>query len=136
MNHKVGRIVFAFAIGIALALYGYDRVTDPLPRQQRIEEEAVVSLARDILKSFIAPDSTLQFVDPLRPDRKIGKVYIYPTEDGWEVSGHYRRREQDPWHPWLMSVDASMRLQSLLVRDENPQLVARASADPRFSAEP
>ncbi len=136
MNHKVIRVVVALAIGIVLALYGYDRVTDPLPRQQRVQEEAVVVQARDILNDIVAPNSALQFVDPLQPDRKIGKVYIYPTDDGWEVSGHYRRGEQDPWHPWLMSMDTSMQLQKLSVRDKDSQLVALAAENPRFSATP
>lgn len=136
MNHKVIRVVVALAIGIVLALYGYDRVTDPFPHQQRVQEEEVVVQARDILKNIVAPNSALQFVDPMRPDRKIGKVYIYPTDDGWEVSGHYRRGEQDPWHPWLMSVNASMQLQNLSVRDKDPQLVALAAENPRFSTSP
>ncbi len=132
MNHKVIRIVIALAIGMGIALYSYDRITDPLPRQQRAQEEAVVATARDILKNTIAPDSELQIVDPLQPDRKIGKVYVYPTDEGWDVSGHYRRNEQDPWHPWLMSVDDSMQLQKLLVRDSNPALAVQAAKDPRI----
>lgn len=136
LNHKVIRVVVALAIGIVLALYSYDRVTDPLPRQQRAQEEEVVVRARVILKDIVAPNSVLQFVDPLRPDRKIGKVYIYPSDDGWEVSGHYRRGEQDIWHPWLMSVDSSVQLQKLSVRDKDPQLIALAAETPLFSATP
>ena len=83
MNHQVIRVVFGLAFGIALALYAYDRVTDPLPRQQRTQEEEVVSQARGIVKSWVAPTSDLEFVDPLTPIRKIGKTYIYPTDSGW-----------------------------------------------------
>lgn len=136
LNHKVIRVVVALAVGIVLALYGYDRVTDPLPRQKRVQEEAVVAQVRDILKNIVAPNSTLQFVDPVQPDRKIGKVYIYPTDYGWEVSGYYRRGEQDPWHPWLMSMDASMQLQKLSVKDRDSQLIALAAENPKFSAVP
>jgi Ni,Fe-hydrogenase maturation factor len=132
LNHKVIRIVVALVIGSAIALYSYGRITDPLPRQQRVQEEAVVTAARDLLRNIVAPDSELQIVDPLQPDRKIGKVYVYPTDDGWDVSGHYRRSEQDPWHPWLMSVDASMQLQKLLVRDSDPEFAVQAAKDPRI----
>lgn len=132
MNHKVIRIVIALVIGMGIALYSYDRITDPLPRQQRAQEEAVVVVAGDILKNIVAPDSELQIVDPLRPDRNIGKVYVYPTDSGWDVSGHYRRNEQEPWHPWLMSVDSSMQLQKLLVRDSNPEFAVQAAQDPRI----
>jgi len=132
LNHSIIRIVVALAIGVGIALYSYDRITDPLPRQQRAQEEVVVAKARDILKDIIAPASELQVVDPLQPDRKIGKVYLAPTDGGWDVSGHYRRHEQDPWHPWLMSLDHSMLLQKLLVRDSDPALGTKAAQDPRI----
>ena len=130
-------MVVSLAIGIALAVYAYDRVTDPLPAQQKAQEEAVVAGAREILRNYVAPgSSTLEFVDPVNKDRDVGKVYIYPTGTGWEVSGHYRRDNKKSWHPWLMSVDSSMKLESLSVKDSNAGLVATAAIDPKFSAVP
>ena len=134
MNHRVIRVVLALAIGLTLALYAYDRATDPLPRQQRAQEEEVVQQARGIVKTLVAPTSDLEFVDPLSPNRRVGKAYIYPTDAGWEVSGHYRRSDADPWHAWLMTLDSAMRLQALSVRDGSPQLIELASQDPRFKA--
>jgi len=134
LNHKVIRVVVALAFGGALAMYTYSRIADPLPRLQRAEEEAVVLQAGQILKGIVAPDSPLELVDPLNPDRVIGKVYIYPTAAGWAISGHYRRNKQDRWHPWLMTVDESVQLKTLSVQDSTAELVQKAATDPRFDA--
>jgi hypothetical protein len=66
----------------------------------------------------------------------VGKVYIYPTSDGWEISGFYRRDEADGWHPWLMNLDAQLSLESLAVRDSDQQLNRLAAGDSKFSVEP
>ena len=136
MNHKYASIIVSLVVGIAVALYAYDRATDPEPRLQREVEEAVVVLARDILKGYVAPNSNVEFVDPVDPERKVGKVYISPIADGWEVSGYYRRNGRDSWHPWLMSMDSSMQLRVLSVQDSNPDLIALASENPKFDAVP
>lgn len=75
-------------------------------------------------------------MDPLAPDRKVGKVYVYPTADGWQVSGHYRRVGEERWHPWLMSLDGNGGLRSLALRDDDPGLTARAATDPKLSVKP
>jgi hypothetical protein len=101
---------------------------------QRAREESVVLAAREILKSYVAAQERLEIIDPLEPNRKIGKVYVYPTENGWEVSGHYRRNEQDRWHPFLMSLGNQLELRTLSVQDGNQRLLDRSDQDPRFSA--
>ena len=68
----------------------------------------------------------LEIVDPLAPDRKVGKVYVYRDGEGWQVSGYYRRESADAWHPFLMSLDENHSMTSLKVQDpalaesENP----------------
>lgn len=128
------RLVVAFGVGLAVSLFAWQWITDPAPREQRQLEEQVVLAARAALTGYIGEErGPLQVVDPLAPDRKIGKVYVYPTADGWQVSGHYRRSDEDRWHPWLMSLDGDARLRSLAVRDPDPALAARAAADPKLS---
>ena len=133
---RIVRLVLAFGIGLLLALLAYDRSTDPEPRRQRLQEEAVVLEARRTLRDYVSLGGELRIVDPLAPDRKVGKVYIYPTADGWQVSGHYRRAGERQWHPWLMTLDGQNALEALSVRDEAPAIAARAAAEPRFSAKP
>ena len=131
-KHRLFRLVFAFAVGIALSLYVYQRMMDPAPLQQRAQEEAVVLAARGILEDTI-PDSDLEIVDPLATNRSAGKVYIYPFGDGWQVSGHYRRNESDPWHPFLMTLDANVQLVSLAVADADPRMQSIGADDPRIT---
>lgn len=133
MNQKSIGLLVAVTVGLIVAWYAYERVTDPLPGMQRAQEEGVVMAARALLAGYVEPGPDFELVDPVSPNRKVGKVYIYPTESGWELSGHYKRNKSDRWHPWLMSLDTSMRLQSLSVSDTDPALVARAAEDPRFS---
>jgi hypothetical protein len=136
MGHRVLRWVLAFAAGLILALYSFERITDPEPRRQRALEEAAVLKSREILQGFVARNSTIELVDPLQTNRKVGKVYIYPTESGWEVSGHYRRDVKDAWHPYLMRLDPQLQLVSLAVRDGDHRLIGLSAEDPRFSALP
>jgi hypothetical protein len=136
VNQKLVGIIISLVVGVAAALYAYDRATDPLPRLQRQQEEVVVIRAREILKAYVAPTSGIEIVDSVNPDRDVGKVYIAPIEGGWEVSGHYRRSAQDKWHPWLMSVDTSLQLQNLSLQDAAPDLGRRAATDPKFDAVP
>ena len=136
MNHKLGSFLFALLVGLGLAVYAYQRATDPLPRMQRAEEERIVLAARAEVKAAISPDADLEIVDALQTNRIAGKVYVYPTGNGWEVSGHYRRGDDDVWHPWLMRLDTDGVMQSLAVRDTDPGLLRRAAADSRFSVDP
>jgi len=131
--HRIIRPVVAFSVGIVLALYAFERISDPEPARQRAWEEAVVISAREILKSYVPADEEIEIVDPVAPNRVAGKVYIYPMDDGWEVSGYYRRNESDRWHPFLMSLNANIDLVSLSVRDADENLGAAADHDPKFA---
>ena len=132
-HHRIIRLLVAFAVGIFLALYSFERISDPEPAWQRAQEESVVISAREILKFYVAADGEIEIVDPLAPNRVAGKVYIYATEDGWEVSGYYRRNDSDRWHPFLMALSESVELISLSVRDADEKLAAAADDDPKFS---
>ncbi|NIL94345.1 MAG: hypothetical protein GTO71_07890, partial [Woeseiaceae bacterium] len=79
-------------------------------------QEAAVHASRAALLETLAIGD-LELVDPLAPDRKVGKTYIYRSGDGWEVSGYYRRGESKAWHPYLISLDASLAMTHLRVRD-------------------
>ena len=135
-GHKYMQWIVAIAIGIILSLLAFQRATDPEPARRKAIEEGVVMEARLLLTSYVLPGGELQLVDPLAPDRKIGKVYIWPVDDGWEVSGYYRRNAQDPWHPFLMNLDAASSLTSLAVKDSNERLIGMSAQDPSFSAVP
>jgi hypothetical protein len=132
-RHRIIRLVVAFTVGIVLALYTFERISDPEPAMQRAREEAVVMSAREILKQYVRAEGEVEIADPLAPNRIAGKVYIYPAEYGWEVSGYYRRNESDRWHPFLMSLNANIDLVSLSVRDADENLGAAADDDPKFS---
>jgi hypothetical protein len=130
------RWVVAFAVGFALAAYSFLRIADPEPRMQRAREEAVVLAGREILQGYVAIGRVGDIVDPLAPNRKVGKVYVYPTDAGWQVSGYYRRDRNDQWHPYLLDLDADVQLVSLSVRDSDDALRAQAAEDSRLSAVP
>ena len=135
-KHRYMQWVVAIAVGIMLSLLVFERATDPEPALQKAIQESVVLEARLFLLSYVLPGGELQLVDPLAPDRKVGKVYIWPVDNGWEVSGYYRRDEQDPWHPFLMNLNASSELTSLAVKDRNERLIGMSAQDPKFSAVP
>jgi hypothetical protein len=132
LTHRITRFTVAFGLGVALSLYAYHRVTDPAPAMQRAREEAVVLAARDILRNYVRPAAALRIVDPVSPDRKVGKTYIYPVDSGWEVSGHYRRDDTDRWHPFLMTLNSDATLAALSVRDSPGRFPAEALEDPKF----
>ncbi len=136
MQHRYTRWIVAIGVGLVVSLYSFQRISDPEPALQRAREEAVVMSARDIVSSYVAPGRMIELVDPLAPNRKVGKVYIYPTDAGWEVSGHYRRDESDTWHPYLMNLNAQVELLSLAVKDGDERLIGMSAQDPRFSAVP
>lgn len=116
MNHDVGRVVFAVAVGLLVAVLSYRWIMNTEPRNQRMQEEAVVTEARYLLQSTLEIGA-LEIVDPLAPDRVVGKTYVYPRDDGWDVSGFYRRDENDLWHPYLIALDANLALMQLRVSD-------------------
>lgn len=134
--HRIAGLTFALGVGVFLALYAYHRVTDPEPALRRAEEEAVVLAARDILREYVGSAPQFRIVDPVSPDRKVGKSYIYPTDSGWEISGHYRRSDTDRWHPFLMALRADTTLATLSVKDSPGRFAATVRQDPKFTAEP
>lgn len=129
MNHRAGSIVFGIAAGLLVAVLSYQWLTDPTNRAERAEEVNVVELSRGILNDTLGIQE-LQIVDALAPQRKVGKVYVYPLENGWDVSGYYRRDDADRWHPFLMVLDTELSLRSLRVRDSDNSLAQRAATDP------
>ena len=126
MNHRFGRVLFALLVGLAVAVFSYQWITDPDPRGERAREEQVVKISRSLLAKIIESDS-LEIVDPLAPNRKVGKVYVFAEAPGWAVSGYYRRSDLDRWHPYLMRLTESFDLHRLKVQDE--ALAERAAAD-------
>ena len=136
INHDIMRWVVALAFGFAVAWYSYQRITDPEPAARRALEESVVVAARAVLVDYLGAEAGPEFVDPLSPDRKVGKVFVFPANGGWEVSGYYRRDGERRWHPFLMALDDERQLVSLSVRDADPGLVTRAAGDPRLTVTP
>lgn len=116
MNHKIGRLVFALIVGVAVATLSYRWIANPTPRTERLLEESVVQASRDGLEATLAIGQ-LTIVDPLAPDRKVGKVYVYPRNDDWEVSGFYRRDANDLWHPYLLTMDGELELIHVRISD-------------------
>ncbi len=129
MNHRVGSIIFGLVVGLAIAVLAYQWVTDPAKRLERAEQERVVELSREILQQTLAIHD-LQLVDPLAPQRKVRKVYIYPLENGWELSGYYRRDDDDRWHPYLLVLSPALSLRSLKIRDTDGGLAQIAAMNP------
>jgi hypothetical protein len=132
---KVGGIVFAIIVGLAVATLSYRWITNPHSREVRQLEEQVVTQSRSILEETVAAGS-LDIVDPLAPDRKVGKVYIYPAAAGWEISGYYRRDETDLWHPYLLQLDERLSLTRLKISDQDPALIERGNKDPLLEVMP
>ncbi len=113
----IGGAVFALSVGITLAWFSFQWTTGSEPRQtQRAAEEAIVLAAREQLVAALGADAELQIADPLQPNRVAGKVFIYPADSGWEVSGHYRRGAGLQWRPWIMALDADGNMLNLSVQ--------------------
>ena len=116
MNHRIGRNLFALGVGLVVAIFAFQWITDPLPREQREAEERAVRASRDLLFVEVGTDR-LDIVDPLAPDRQVGKVYIYAEEPGWAISGFYRREEGDRWYPYLMHLTGELELHAFKTED-------------------
>jgi len=136
INHKVIRPIFALSIGLVVSLYVYQYVSDRQPILQRAKEESVVISSREILHNYVSPRNNIEIVDPVSPNRSVGKVYIYPTDDGWEVSGYYRRNQNDLWHPYLMLLNGDAGLILLTVQDTNDNLIEISALNHDFSVVP
>ena len=128
MQQRKGGIVFAVLVGLVVAVLSYRWAVDTRPREERLRQEQVVLLTRDALVETVG-SGALEIVDPLAPDRKVGKVYIYPFADGWEVSGYYRRDDNDLWHPYMMRVGQDMKPVGLRLSDQDPTLVEKGKHD-------
>lgn len=129
MDHRAGSAVFALLIGLLVVYLSFQWVTNPEGREERSMEIAVVESSRALIATVIDAE-TLEIVDALSPNRKVGKVYVYPEGKGWAVSGYYRRDEGDRWHPYLMLLTEDHSLISLKLQDSSPQLLERAKSDP------
>jgi len=129
------RLVFAFAVGLLLSYSSYQWITDSDRRDRRVEQEAVVYAARTYLEQYVSTDS-LELSDPLDRVREAGKVYLYPIDGGWELSGHYRRAGERRWHAFLMRLDDALALLDLSLEDDDPVLREMAASDPKFSVSP
>lgn len=129
INHRTGSIVFGLVVGIAVAAWSYQWIGDPQRAAARQAEERAVLRARDLLSERLSLPEP-QVVDPLAPNRKVGKVYVYPAAGGWDVSGFYRRDDDDRWHAYLLSVSPGNELAALKVDDDDPGLAALALSDP------
>lgn len=112
MNHRIGSFLFALATGLGLAWLAWQWGTTPVDRAQRELEESMVLAARAAVRDFLGDSGGLEIVDPLNPNRVAGKVFIYPVEEGFQVSGYYRRRDASPWYPWLVTLDDAGQLMS------------------------
>ena len=131
MNHRMVSRVFGFAVGLVVAYMAYQWVSDPSRRVESDEQDKVVETSRVVLKNKLAIGD-IELVDPLAPQRRVGKVYIYPVTDGWEVSGYYRRNEDDRWHPYLLTLSSELTLVYLKVQDAEPGLASMSETDPLF----
>ncbi len=116
MNHRIGSIVFGLVVGVIAAVLAYRWVTQPIPEFERAYEEQAVMAAREHLTDTVG-EAPLEIIDVLNKDRVVGKGYVYRGEQGWEVSGFYRRSEQDAWHPYLMQLDDQYALTYLKISD-------------------
>jgi len=92
----------------------------------------MVYAARSHLEQKIGRDD-LEIVDPLSPQRSVGKVFVYAADGGFEVSGYYRRNESDRWHPYLATLAADGTLRLLKLQDADLGLAARARTDAALS---
>ena len=116
MNHRIGRLVFGFAVGLLAAFYAFKWASGSGPNPQRAHEEQAVMESRAQLQSLLGLQG-LTIVDPLLPNRVVGKAYVYAIADGWEVSGFYRRNEQDLWHPYLVTMNTQFAATHVKISD-------------------
>ena len=132
-DHRILRLVFAFGTGLLVSYWSYQWITNPQRAADRAVEEAVVQESRLVLLSYVADNEAVEISDALERVRAAGKVYMYPVDDGWELSGQYKRHNDTGWHAFLMRLDKDSRLNSLSVEDNDPDLASKAAMDPKFS---
>ncbi|MCH7829839.1 MAG: hypothetical protein IIB75_04655 [Proteobacteria bacterium] len=135
MNHRLGRTAFALLAGLLVAYLSYQWITNPEGRAERALQVNVVAAARTVLNAAIGA-GPLEIVDPVAPNRRVGKAYIYREGENWAVSGHYRRGEGDRWHAYLMLLGPDDAVLSLKVQDTDPQLIERAVTNQQLEVRP
>ena len=118
MNHRIGRNLFALGVSLAVAVIAFQWITDPEPRERRQAEENAVQVSRELLRDAVG-ERDIEIVDPLAPNRKVGKVYVFAESPGWAISGHYRRSENDRWHAYLMRLNNNLELHAFKAQDES-----------------
>ena len=133
VNHRIMRLLVAFGFGALLSVGSYQWLTDTERSVRRAKEEAVVTASRSILMAYIDSDN-LAVSDALDRVREAGKVYVFPTDRGWELSGYYQRAGEKIWHDYLMQLDNDLRLERFVVNDDDARLRTLAESDPRFTA--
>ena len=129
VNHRITSWIFALAVGLLLSYCSYQWIVDTDRGEQRALEDNVVRQSRVFLEFYVGFDTEIEISDALNRVREAGKVYIYPVESGWELSGHYRRTGERRWHPFLMILDSDASLVSLMVEDTYAPLVEKAATD-------
>jgi hypothetical protein len=118
MNKKytLGQIIFALIVGLFAASVVYFSSISPNISIQREKEEAVIKQSEKIFMTILQMPSSTEMVHPLNPDRDVGKSYIYPLDGDWQISGFYRRNQNDEWRGWLINLDKSLNLIELRVQ--------------------
>ncbi len=132
VNHQILRLVVAFVVGLLVAVGSYQWITDTERSARRAQEEAIVHASRNHLLVYV-DEADLEISDPLDRVRHAGKVYLFPTDEGWELSGHYRRPGERSWHAFLMAVSPDASLISLSVQDSDEELIEKAVLDPKLT---
>ena len=117
-QHTINQKVFAVIIGFAVSYYAYKWAVDPAPRLQRQTEEKIVSYARKSFFQLLELTEQTKVIDPLNPDRKVGKTYLASSENGWQVSGFFRRDDLEHWYPWLMNLDNDLNIVELRIQGD------------------
>tara|TARA_B100001105_G_scaffold50458_1_gene38034 strand:+ start:208 stop:618 length:411 start_codon:yes stop_codon:yes gene_type:complete len=133
MKHKFLKIIIFLILFIAALTYTYRNVYEPISVNQRGGEIQIIHITRSIIKSYIDISSDIKIIDPLNPNRKIGKSYIFPSDNGWEISGYYKKTDRDNWHPWLISLNSTNELVSIAVKDDSPRIKKKSIEDPFLS---
>ena len=118
MNKKytLGQIIFALTVGFLAATSVYFSSTSPDIKIQRESEEAVIKQSEKLFMTILQMPNTTQIIHPLNPDRDVGKSYIYPLDGDWQISGFYRRNQNEEWRAWLINLDNSLKLIDLRVQ--------------------
>ena len=118
MNKKytLGQIIFALTVGFLAATSVYFSSTSPDITIQRESEEAVIKQSEKLFMTILKMPNTTQIIHPLNPNRDVGKSYIYPLDGDWQISGFYRRNQNEEWRAWLISLDKSLKLIDLRVQ--------------------